>query len=90
MLLRFSPAGGDAEEYLEGHLSMPPMIGVLPGGKFLFPGISSGTAHLLAGPGDAEALPFLQTAEASARPFAASVDGTVAFDLGKPPRRRNE
>jgi hypothetical protein len=87
MLLQFSLAGGDPEENLVGNL-VTSIIGVLPGGKFLFPALSGGQAHLMAGLPGAEVLPILQTNEESTFPFAASTGGSVALLLGAPPRQQ--
>jgi hypothetical protein len=86
-LLRFSPDGGEPEENLLGNMEGY-TLGLLPGGKFFFPALSGGKAHLVAGPPGAEALPFLETNEESTLPFAASAGGSVAFLLGTPPRQQ--
>jgi predicted Ser/Thr protein kinase len=87
MLLQFSPGGGDAEIDPMGRLNEG-AIGSLPGGKFLFPGISGGRAYLVAGLPGAEALPFLQTGEESTFPFATSASDRVVFLLGTAPRQQ--
>jgi len=87
MLLQFSPAGGDPEENLLSGYEVP-IIGSLPGGEILFPVLSGGNTHLLAGLPGAEAQPFLQTVEQSNGPFAASASGSVVFRLGAPPRQQ--
>lgn len=87
MLLQFSVAGGDPEESLIGNLTTR-YIGSLPGGKLLFPAVSGGKAHLVAGRPSAEALPFLQTGEESTFPFATSSGGNVALLLGARPRQQ--
>jgi len=87
LMLRFSPAGGDPEENPVGNMEGY-TIGLLPGGKILFPALSGGKAHLVAGLPGAEALPLLQTGEESTFPFAASTGGRVALLLGTPPRQQ--
>jgi hypothetical protein len=87
-ILRFSPAGGDPEENPTGSWADISIIGGLSDGKFLFPGLDQGKKHLLAGLPGTEALPFLQTSEESAFPFAASASGSIAFLLGTPPRQQ--
>jgi hypothetical protein len=87
VLLRFGEVGGDPQLTLVPDLVVAD-LGVLPGGKFLFPGNIAGKSRLLANTAAGDWRPFVQTAEETSDPFTVSSGGSMAFVIGTPPRRQ--
>ena len=85
-VLRFSAAGGDAEETPQS-IAVLASLASLPGEKYILPAPTAGKQHLVIGQTGVPGQPFLQTSEESGAPFAVSAGGRLAFGLGIRPRQ---